>query len=213
MHQGSFKPELNCDVVGRYVSLEDIEDDLILHSCLSVNVFCAHAVYLQNSIEPPLPSPPPGRFDAVAAVRVPSPAPSGASPVPPSLSLPPSLSSMQFAVGVDYAGSARMRNEREKDWGRAVAALRFACSSEGSCVCVVDEEEEACSECQQIRKCLLSCLYSPTNVDMPFRSPSPWDCLTLYGERYCRPNYLVRGCRSGPVVSLGAPSAARTPVS
>ena len=56
-----------------------------------------------------------GRFDAVAAVRVPSPAPSGASPVPPSLS--PSLSSMQFAVGVDYAGSARMRNERGRERG------------------------------------------------------------------------------------------------
>ena len=128
---------------------------------------------------------------------------------PFSLSLP-LFNAVRGRSGLRRIGTHEKR-ERE-GLGRAVAALRFACSSEGSCVCVVvEEEEEACSECQQIRKCLLSCLYSPTNVDMPFRSPSPWDCLTLYGERYCRPNYLVRGCRSGPVVSLGAPSAARTP--
>ena len=127
--------------------------------CLSVNVFCAHAV-LQNSIEPPPPSPP-GRFDAVAAVRVPSPAPSGASPVPPSLSLP-LLNAVRGRSGLRWIGTHEKRErEREGDCGRAVAALRFACSSAGSCVCVVDEEEEACSECQQIRKCLLSCLYSP----------------------------------------------------
>ena len=114
---------------------------------------------------------------------------------PFSLSLP-LLNAVRGRSGLRWIGTHEKRErEREGDCGRAVAALRFACSSAGSCVCVVDEEEEACSECQQIRKCLLSCLYSPTNVDMPFRSPSPWDCLTLYGERYCRPNYLVRGCR------------------
>ena len=103
-----FKPELNCDVVGRYVSFED---DLILHSCLSaisVNVFCAHAV-LQNSIEPPPPpSPPPGRFDAVAAVRLPSQAPSGASPVPPSLSLP-LLNAVRGRSGLRWIGTHEKR--------------------------------------------------------------------------------------------------------
>ena len=149
--------------------------------------------------EPPVPSPPPGRFDALAAVRLPSPAPSGASPVPPSLSLSlslPLLNAVRGRSGLRRIGTHEKRErEREGDCGRAVAALRFACSSAGSCVCVVDEEEEACSECQQIRKCLLSCFYSSMWTCRFGLPPPAWHCLTLYGERYCRPNYLVRGCR------------------
>ena len=107
-----------------------------------------------------------GRFDAVAAVRVPSPAPSGASPVPPCLSLAlPLLNAVRGRSGLRWIGTHEKRQrEREGDCGRAVAALRFACSSAGNCVCVVDEEEGACSECQQIRKCLLSCLYTHYRV-------------------------------------------------
>ena len=93
---------------------------------------------------------------------------------PFSLSLP-LLNAVRGRSGLRWIGTHEKRErEREGDcgYGWAVAALRFACSSAGSCVCVVDEEEEACSECQQIRKCLLSCLYSPMWT-CRFGLPSP----------------------------------------
>ena len=113
------------------------------------------------------------------------------------------VSAVRGAVGVDYVGSARMRErERQKERGRT-RSLKI-CLLKRSCVCVVVElqakqEEEACLECQQIRKCLLSFFHN-VEVDMPFRLPYGKDCFTFYGVRYCHRKYLVRGCRSGPVV-------------
>ena len=105
-----------------------------------------------------------GRFDARRDLRLVSIRRITCSP---SLSLVSAIRGRRS--GLRWIGTHEKRARREG--ARTSAALRFACSSAVVFVWSSDskeEEEEACLECQQIRKCLLSFFRS---ADMPFRSP------------------------------------------